>query len=184
VSLLVTATATLTAWPAPTPGQDLLRGEYLAHLARHPDALWRAGHPTHLTASCFVLDPAGTQVLLTLHRRGGFWVQPGGHLEATDPTLTATALREATEECGVPGLRLISPEPVDLHRHALSVAFGRCHEHLDVAYLAVADREVEPVVSDESDDVRWWPVDALPAGVVPDLPDRLRPLSDRLSRTA
>ena len=36
-------------------------------------------------------------------------------------------------------------------------------QHLDVRFLAVADPDATHVVSDESLDVRWWPVDALPA---------------------
>ena len=35
-------------------------------------------------------------------------------------------------------------------------------DHLDVRFLARAAAGVEPVVSDESLDVRWWPVAALP----------------------
>lgn len=48
-------------------------------------------------------------------------------------------------------------------------SFGRCHEHLDVRYAAVAPDGAEAVVSDESHDVRWWPVAALPAGTAGEL---------------
>jgi 8-oxo-dGTP pyrophosphatase MutT (NUDIX family) len=177
------AVATLAAWRAPTPEQERLRRDYLAHLAAHPDGTRREGPPAHLTASCFVLDAAAERVLLTLHRKGGFWVQLGGHLEAGDRTLADAALREGREESGLARLRLLrsprllptgQPTPVDLHRHALSGAFGRCREHLDVAFAAVADGEQLPRASAESVDVAWWPVSALPDGVVPDLPERLR----------
>lgn len=170
------AVATLTTWRAPTSEQDALRRDYLGHLARHPDGTSRQGPPAHLTASCFLLDAAAERVLLTLHRKGGFWVQLGGHLEPSDPGLAAAALREGREESGLPGIRLVptaGPLPVDLHRHALSGAFGRCREHLDVAFAAVAPDAERPLRSPESLDVAWWPVDALPAGVVPDLPERL-----------
>ncbi|GMA88505.1 hypothetical protein GCM10025868_37550 [Angustibacter aerolatus] len=69
--------------------------------------------------------------------------------------------------------RLLDGAPVDLHHHGLGEAFGRCREHLDVAFAAVAPATGSPQVSDESLDVRWWPVDALPSGVVPDLAERL-----------
>ena len=170
------AVATLSEWQAPTPEQEALRLAYLAHLAAHPDGTRREGPPAHLTASCFVLDDAAEQVLLTLHRKGGFWVQLGGHLEPRDRTLADAALREGREESGLPGLRLLPygrPAPVDLHRHELSGAFGRCREHLDVAFAAVADGGSRPEASTESLDVAWWPVSALPDGVVPDLPGRL-----------
>lgn len=47
-------------------------------------------------------------------------------------------------------------------------ARGGVH-HLDVRFLAVADDGAEPAVSDESLDVRWWPVDALPDDDLADL---------------
>lgn len=137
--------------------------------------------------------------LLTLHRKGGFWVQFGGHLEPGDRTLAAGALREAREESGLVDLELVDLEPVNLelvsgdsarhgahplaklspvglHRHALSAAFGRCREHLDIAYVALAAGDAHPLVSDESDDVAWWPIDALPATAAPDVPARLAEL--------
>ncbi len=173
--LLTDVVRTLAAWDPPDDAQAALRDDYLAHLAAHPDGIWRDGPTAHLTASCFVLDPSGEQTLLTLHGKGRFWVQFGGHLERGDATLAGTALREGSEESGV-DLRLVGgdvPVVVDLNRHALPAAFGRCTEHLDVAFVAVAEAGAIPTVSDESHDVAWWPVDALPAGAVRDLPVRL-----------
>lgn len=172
MSLHTQATRTLENWSAPTAAQETLRLGYLEHLAAHPDGVWKTGPPEHLTASCMVFDPSLQRVLLTLHRKGRFWVQLGGHCEPGDASLAATALREGGEESGVADLRLL-PGPVDLDRHALNAAFGRCREHLDVAYAAVAAGDAVPAVSHESDDVAWWPLQALPADVVPDLPARL-----------
>ena len=161
--LRVDAEAVLEAWHAPDAGQDRLRRTYLDHLRARPDAVARAGPPAHLTASCVVLDPSGTQVLLTLHRRARAWFQFGGHLEVGDPTLWAAARREAREESGIDDLEPRA-DPVQLDHHVLAGAFGRCREHLDVRYAAVAPAGASPRVSAESDDVRWWPVDALPPG--------------------
>ena len=170
--LLNDTVGVLASFTSADDGQRRLRAEYLAHLAQHPDGIWRDGPPAHLTVSCFVLDPGACAVLLTLHRKGRFWVQFGGHLEPTDTSLASAALREATEESGLASLVLL-PGPVGLHRHALSGAFGRCREHLDVTYAAIAATGSMPRVSAESKDVAWWPVDALPASAVPDLADRL-----------
>ncbi|MGN6612180.1 MAG: NUDIX hydrolase [Angustibacter sp.] len=184
--LLADVVRTLSGWTPPDAGQAALREDYLAHVAEHPDGIWREGPPEHLTASCFVFDPAGERILMTFHRKGNFWVQFGGHLEPGDTTLAGTALREGTEESGV-DLRLVggggAASVVDLNRHALPPAFGRCREHLDVAFAAVADADAVPVVSDESHDVAWWPLDALPDNVVVDLPVRL-PAAVRTLRLA
>ena len=152
--------------------QAALRDGYLDHLAEHPDALWREGPPAHLTASAFILDADRRHVLLTLHRKGGFWVQCGGHLEPATPPSPPPPCARATEESGIDGLWVVGP--ADLHRHRLSAAFGPCREHLDAAYLLQAPYAAQPVTSAESLDVAWWPVDALPEAVVPDLPERLR----------
>ena len=163
------ALRTLTRWAAPDDSQEQLRSAYVEHLRTHDDGMLRSCVPAHLTASAMVLDHTGERVLLTLHRKGGFWGQLGGHCEPQDDTLAAAALREATEESGINGLRLLGDAPVDLDRHALSTAFGTCGEHLDVRYAVVAPSGAEPVVSEESDDVAWFPAGDLPGAAVADL---------------
>ena len=166
--LLDSALTELEGFEGSAQGQVGLAESFVAHLARHPDALWRHGPPEHLTASCLVLDPSGARVLLTHHRRGGFWAQLGGHCEPADTSLPMAALREAREESGLDQLRLL-PGPIDLDRHELSAAFGRCRAHLDVRYVAVATSTRLPRVSAESLEVAWHDVTALPAGSVADL---------------
>jgi 8-oxo-dGTP pyrophosphatase MutT (NUDIX family) len=146
--------------------QEQLRTAYVDFLTSHPDGMTRDCVPAHLTASAIVLDASASHVLLTLHRKGGFWAQMGGHCEPGDTTLADAALREAREESGIDDLRLVGDEPVDLDRHALSTAFGTCGEHLDVRYAVVAPAGARHVVSEESSDVAWFPFDALPDGCV------------------
>ncbi|MGG5260050.1 NUDIX hydrolase [Phycicoccus avicenniae] len=157
------AARVLGAWSAPDAGQEQLRRAYLSFLASHPEGVAKAGPPEHLTASCLVLDTAGERVLLTHHRRARQWFQFGGHLEVGDTSLWAAARREGREESGIAGLEPL-PDPVQLDRHVLDGDFGHCREHLDVRFAAVAPEGAEPVTSEESLDVRWWPVDALPEG--------------------
>ena len=51
----------LSDWEAPSPGQEALRAEYVAHLLSHPDGMPRSCHPDHITASTLVLDVPVTQ---------------------------------------------------------------------------------------------------------------------------
>ncbi|MFC4560435.1 NUDIX domain-containing protein [Nocardiopsis mangrovi] len=162
MSLHDDARAVLTSWAAPDPRQDELRRSYLHHLDTHPDAMWRDCRPGHLTASTAIIDASGHHVVLVLHRLMGMWLQTGGHCEAGDATLAAAALREAEEESGISGLRLL-PVPVSLDRHEVPCGGGDGSLHLDVRFAAIAPEGAALVRSEaESDDLRWFSVDAVP----------------------
>lgn len=165
--------AALTAYAPVGDAQRRLRQEFLDQLADHTDAVWRSGPPEHLTTSAYVLSAELDAVLLVLHKKARLWLQPGGHLEPEDADPAAAALREATEETGITGLRLL-PGVAHLDRHTLAGSFGRCREHLDVRYVAIAPAGAQPVVSQESDAAAWWPIAALPADTDPALPSAIR----------
>ncbi|MFF0148996.1 8-oxo-dGTP pyrophosphatase MutT (NUDIX family) [Amycolatopsis sulphurea] len=163
MTLHASAVSALSAW-TPTPAsQESLRQAFLGFLASRTDTCQRACEAGHLTASAVVLDSTGKQVLLTLHPRVGRWLQLGGHCEPADSSLAEAALREATEESGIAGLT-ISETPVHLDVHPITCSLGVPTRHFDVRYVLHAPPGAEPVRSEESDDLRWWPVDALPAG--------------------
>ena len=149
----------LARWHPLDPQQERLQGQFLRRLDEGPEALRRTGRPSHLTASALVLDRSRRSVLLVLHRTVGLWLQPGGHLEDGDPSFAAAALREAVEETGVPDLALRDAVPVHLDRHPAPCG---AEHHLDVRFVVVAPDGAAPVVSDESVDVAWFPLDALP----------------------
>lgn len=163
MSLHASAVSSLDAWRPADPTQESLRQAFLGFLALRDDTCQRSCEAGHLTASAVLLDDTGTQVLLTLHPRVGRWLQLGGHCEPGDVSLAAAALREATEESGMSGLR-IGAEPVHLDVHPITCSLGVPTRHFDVRFAVHAPPGAEPVRSDESDDLRWWPVDALPAG--------------------
>ncbi|MGH3880630.1 MAG: NUDIX hydrolase [Actinophytocola sp.] len=161
MTLHADAVSLLSEWRPTMPGQRSLREAFLGFLAARPDACTRSCEPGHLTASALVLSADGSQVLLTLHPRVGAWLQLGGHCEPSDSTLAGAALREATEESGMPGLT-IDPTPVHVDVHPITCSLGVPTRHFDVRFLVQAPPGAEPVRSDESLDLRWWPVDALP----------------------
>ncbi|MFF3324762.1 NUDIX hydrolase [Streptomyces sp. NPDC002889] len=139
--------------------QEELRQLYLDHLFAHPDGMWKSCGAGHVTASALVIDPERERVLLTLHRKLGMWLQMGGHCEPGDATLARAALREATEESGISGLRLLPAGPVSLDRHPIPAP---CNWHLDVQYAALAPAGAVAEISDESLDLRWFAYDEVP----------------------
>ncbi|MBP2416522.1 NUDIX domain-containing protein [Microlunatus capsulatus] len=166
--------ADLAAWSPPDPEQARLRTAYRDRLlAAGPAALRRDGGPEHVTASALVLDPDLERTVLCLHRKGRFWVQPGGHLEPDDADVAAAALREAREETGLTGPMAL-PGLLDLNRHALPAGFGACRVHWDVGVAVTAPADAVPAVSDESHAVAWFALDALPQPLAGSVATRLQ----------
>lgn len=164
MTLHADAHSVLTAWAAPDEQQETLRLRYLAHLDDRPDAMWRECHPDHLTASVLIFSSDHRLVLLTLHRVVRRWLQTGGHCEPGDVALAEAALREGREESGIDILS-IDPTPVWLSHHAVPHCGPiRPSHHFDVQYVAVAPPDAVEVISEESDDLRWWDVSDLPPG--------------------
>ncbi|MDO3402575.1 NUDIX domain-containing protein [Mycolicibacterium neoaurum] len=153
----------LTGWQPTDSAQDALRHAVLAFVLARPDACRRSCLPGHITASALVLDHSGTQALLTLHPRVGRWLQLGGHCEDGDPDIVAAALREATEESGIDGLHIDS-ELVAIHVHPLTCSLGEPTRHLDLQFVVRAPAGAEITRSEESLDLRWWPLEAMPPG--------------------
>jgi 8-oxo-dGTP pyrophosphatase MutT (NUDIX family) len=152
---LTTAVALLDALDDPA------RNEFLRFTAEHHDALLRTCAPGHLTGSALVLEPVRERMLLLHHRKLQKWLQPGGHADG-DANLAAVALREATEETGIEGLRVVVP-PIHLDIHRVEPPREPPHLHYDVRYLVLAPEGAEAIGNDESTALRWVTLDELDA---------------------
>jgi 8-oxo-dGTP pyrophosphatase MutT (NUDIX family) len=161
MSLHADAVSVLSSWRPASRGQRSLREAFLGFLEGRSDACERSCEPGHITASALVLSATGDEVLLTLHPRVGAWLQLGGHCEPSDTTLAGAALREAAEESGIADLT-IDPSPVHVDVHPITCSLGVPTRHFDVRFLVHAPPGAIPVRSDESLDLRWWPLGDLP----------------------
>jgi 8-oxo-dGTP pyrophosphatase MutT (NUDIX family) len=105
----------------------------------------------HFTASALVIDGACERVCLVSHRKLGRLLQPGGHVEPTDLSLEAAALREAREETRLElDFHPVAPRPFDLDIHEIPERPGEpAHFHLDVRYLLVGS-------GDPCDGAAWY----------------------------
>jgi 8-oxo-dGTP pyrophosphatase MutT (NUDIX family) len=167
-SLHASAVDLLVRFDARSQADDALRHTVLAFLDAQPGACARANVPGHITASVVILNRARTHVVLTHHPRVGEWLQLGGHCEATDVSVFDAALREGREESGLAAVT-VEPELLTLHTHPITCSLGQPTRHLDLRFRAFAESAEQDAaglprltISEESNDLRWWPVDALP----------------------
>jgi 8-oxo-dGTP diphosphatase len=117
-----------------------------------------------LITAAHVLFLRGDSVLLLRRANTGYedgsYSVPAGHVERGE-TVTQAAIREAFEETGA------VLEPADV-RHAL-VMHRRAEEDRIDFFVAVEEWSGEPSNTEpgKCDELRWAPLDALPANVIP-----------------
>jgi 8-oxo-dGTP pyrophosphatase MutT (NUDIX family) len=89
------------------------------------------------------VDEVCSRVCLVEHAKLGRLLQPGGHVEPTDLSLEAAAMREALEETQLDlDFHPVAPRPFDLDIHQIPDRPGEpAHWHLDVRYLLVGRGE-------------------------------------------
>ena len=149
---------------------------------RHPAVWWkRSTLEGHITGSAWVLNATRTHALLLHHAKLNCWVQPGGHLDDTDASPAAGALREALEETGLPTLQLASENLFDVDVHSIPArAAEPAHLHYDLRYLIISS-DSAVTISDESLGARWIALEEL---IHPDVERSISRMAEKsLSRT-
>jgi 8-oxo-dGTP pyrophosphatase MutT (NUDIX family) len=153
--------ALLGAYEPSDANEARAKAEILRFIAEN-EVLGRGNAAGHLTGSAFVVNAARTRALLNHHAKLGQWMQFGGHVEAGDARIVATALREAAEESGLDRLTLASPSVFDLDAHVIPERAGvAAHRHYDVRFLLEADEGESFAVSEESKSLRWVGLDEI-----------------------
>jgi 8-oxo-dGTP pyrophosphatase MutT (NUDIX family) len=154
----------LRAYEAVDPAEEAHRAKMLRLLER-AEAFSRAHfEPGHFTASVYIVhivdgDESG-RLLLHHHRRLNRWLQMGGHVEG-DEAPDRAALREGSEESGLPDLTLVMDAILDLDIHGIPAGKGEPdHDHYDVRYLArTAAPDVIAIDQAESNELAWFTLD-------------------------
>ncbi len=135
------------------------------------DCTHRECLPGHLTGSAWIVSSDRQRVALVHHRKLQRWLQPGGHADG-EIDIAGVAWREATEETGLRGLRLLSGGdalvPLDIDVHVIPARYDaagqlveEAHEHHDLRFLFVALDDAPIVASDESHAARWFTLEEL-----------------------
>ncbi len=128
---------------------------FVTEFDRLDDPLSQELDPVHVTASGIVVGPRG--VVLLKHKRLGFWLQPGGHVDPGETPWEA-ARRESEEETGLT-CSFVGPFEADGSPSLLHVdvhAGGRGHTHLDLRYLIDGgDADPDPP-AEESQEIGWF----------------------------
>lgn len=124
------------------------------------DNFWaRSNQAGHLTASIFVVDSSATSALLLHHAALDKWLQPGGHIDASDPSIAAAALRELREETGLDTRGVAPPILFDVDAHPIPArektgVHEPAHIHYDLRFLTRASAN-DVALSDEALGFRW-----------------------------
>lgn len=131
----------------------------------------------HVCATAWVLSADTSHVLLVDHDTLG-WSTPGGHLHPGESSLGA-ALRELTEETGIPTESVAAVGRGPALVHFTDVGGARPHRHWNIGWLFVADEEASTrAIFTGYERAQWWPCADLPTGA-PDLPGTLARLLAR-----
>lgn len=132
--------------------------ELFAHFVANEEGCFHRSTPEgHITGSAFVVDPTGTQTLLTHHRKLNKWLQLGGHADG-DPVPARVALTEAREESGMVEIDHLMTSFFDIDIHVIPARPNEQeHLHYDLRYV-LRSATTTFRVSHESHALLWVPI--------------------------
>ncbi len=139
--------------------EEPFRRRMIELLDNVPGCFVRSTFPGHFTGSALVLNNDRTKALLHHHRKLDRWLQFGGHCDG-DEDVCGVAQREAFEESGIAGLKVLAEAPSDLDIHEIPPHRDEpAHLHYDVRFLLAAGPDAAPAVSEESHQLGWFTIE-------------------------
>lgn len=153
--------SSLSRYQSQWPEEGVTVRRFIDFVEQHNACFERSHQTGHVTGSAWVVNHAGTHVLLTHHRKLNKWLQLGGHADGQSNILEV-ALREAEEESGLDQLTPVSEEIFDIDVHLIPARKSDpAHDHFDVRFAFQACGSEEYAVSDESHDLAWVKIERL-----------------------
>lgn len=127
----------------------------------NPDCFERTLLVGHITGSAFIVNKQRTHTLMTHHQKLDKWLQLGGHSDG-DPNTMNVALREAEEESGLKTIAPISEDIFDVDVHKIPARKNEpAHYHYDIRFLFEADDAEKLIITNESNDLQWIPLERM-----------------------
>ncbi len=145
----------LTDYALVYPEEKVVVDQYLDFVQSHENCFSRTELSGHVTGSAWVVNRAGTHVLLTHHRKLNIWVQLGGHADGQADILLA-ARREAIEESGIESLIALDDALFNIDIHPIPERGDEpAHLHYDATFIFQTTVSDDFVVSEESHALEW-----------------------------
>jgi 8-oxo-dGTP pyrophosphatase MutT (NUDIX family) len=168
IDLAITAAhlrATLDDYLAAHPDQRPQLAPVLELLDAGADLTTRTEFRGHATAGAILANP-DRRILHIHHRALNRWLLPGGHLDNGDTTLLDTALRELTEETGIPAAAVTPADnrPLHIDVHPIPANNAKSepdHQHIDFRFLFHTTADIADLQTDEVTDAAWLHPDTI-----------------------
>jgi len=138
-------------WPA----ESATVQRFVDFVKSHPGCFERGLKIGHVTGSAWLVNKAGTHVLLTHHGKLNRWFQLGGHADG-NPDILDVAMREAREESGLHEIVPADSNIFDVDIHVIPERKSDPeHFHYDIRFVLQAVGHEAYTVGDESHDLAW-----------------------------
>ncbi len=143
------------------PHEEKMRKKIIRFIKEYDDCFERTLLIGHITASALIVNKQRTHTLMTHHQKLDKWLQLGGHSDG-DPNTLNVAFREAEEESGLTTIKPISEDIFDVDVHEIPARKTEpLHYHYDIRFLFEADDTEDLILTNESNDLRWIPLERI-----------------------
>lgn len=143
------------------PEQDEIKRKFISFVEENDKCFDRENNYGHFTGSGWLVNKNGDKVLLTHHRKLNMWLQPGGHCDG-ESDVAKVALTEAIEETGIESWKFVDEAIFDIDCHLIPARKTEPeHFHFDIRFVFVCGENEDYIVSEESHDLAWVPIDKL-----------------------